>query len=178
MFHRRSGCLSPSRKAVPQGALNLIYAVRALDTFLYAICQDANPLLQRTGIRADLSQSLVKAGGRLQTKMAPENRDHWFNPSRGRAARPIGPARRTPIISGSETEMGEVAIADGDTAAGGQQAVDGSHQTAEQGAGGQEADGCGLGHVCPLFFGRGTIPLGDLRAIYVYQMPDTTDLFA
>jgi hypothetical protein len=60
MFHRRSGRLFPSRKAVPQGALNLIYAVRALDVFLYAICQDANPLLRRTGIRADLSQSLVR----------------------------------------------------------------------------------------------------------------------
>jgi hypothetical protein len=67
----------------------LIYVVRALDIFLYAICQDANPLLLRTGIRADLSQSLVEAGGRLQTKMAPEYRGHWFNPSRGRAARPI-----------------------------------------------------------------------------------------
>ena len=50
--------------------------------------------------------------------------------------------------------MGEVAVADGDTAAGGEQAVDGGHQTAEQGAGGQEADGCSLGHVCPLFLVR------------------------
>ena len=74
--------------------------------------------------------------------------------------------------------MGEVAVADGNAAAGGQKAVDGSHQTAEQGAGGQEADGCSLGHVCPLFFGRGTIPLRDLGTIYVYQMPATTDLFA
>ena len=72
MFHRRSGCLSPSRKAVPQSALDLIYVARALDIFLYAICQDANPLSRRTSIRADLSQSLVKAGGRLQTKMAPQ----------------------------------------------------------------------------------------------------------
>ena len=45
--------------------------------------------------------------------------------------------------------MGQVAVADGNAAAGGQKAVDGSHQTAEQGAGGQEADGCSLGHVSP-----------------------------
>ena len=50
--------------------------------------------------------------------------------------------------------MGQVAVADGNAAGGGQQAVDGSHQTAEQGAGGQEADGCGLGHVRPLFLAR------------------------
>jgi hypothetical protein len=50
--------------------------------------------------------------------------------------------------------MGQVAVADGNAAAGGQKAVDGSHQTAEQGAGGQEADGCSLGHVCPLFLAR------------------------
>ena len=90
--------------------------------------------------------------------------------------------RTNPVVRNhtfsSETEMGEVAVADGNAAAGGQKAVDGSHQTAEQGAGGQEADGCSLGHVCPLFFGRGTIPLRDLGTIYVYQMPATTDLFA
>src|SRR4051812_28679898 len=80
---------------------------------------------------------------------------------------------QNPLFSGSETETGEVAVADGNTAAGGQQAVDGGHQTAEQGAGGQEADGCSFGHVCPLFLGRGTIPLRDLRIIYVYQMPAT-----
>ena len=96
----------------------------------------------------------------------------------GWIARLIAPVRGRSVFSGSETETGEVAIADGNAAAGGQQAIDGSHQAAEQGAGGQEADGCSLGHVCPLFFGRGTIPLGDLATIYVYQMPATTDLFA
>ena len=60
----------------------------------------------------------------------------------------------TSYFQGSETETGEVAVADGNAAAGGQKAVDGSHQTAEQGAGGQEADGCSLGHVCPLFLAR------------------------
>ena len=61
---------------------------------------------------------------------------------------------KNPLFSGSEAETREVAVADGDTAAGGQEAVDRSHQTAEQGAGGQEADGCSLGHVCPLFLVR------------------------
>jgi hypothetical protein len=125
-----------------------------MDVSLYAICQDANPLLQPTGTWADLSQTRVNAGGRLHKKMAPENRGHWFNPSRGRAVRPIAPVRRNPVFSGSETETGEVAVANGDAAAGGQKAVDRSHQAAEQGAGGQEADGCSLGHVCPLFLVR------------------------
>jgi hypothetical protein len=66
----------------------------------------------------------------------------------------IARVRRNPVFSGSETETGEVAVADGNAAAGGQKAVDGSHQTAEQGAGGQEADRCSLGHVCPLFLVR------------------------
>ena len=51
----------------------------------------------------------------------------------------------------SETKIGEVAVADGDAAARGQKAVDRGHQAAEQGAGGKEADGCSLGHECPLF---------------------------
>jgi len=125
-----------------------------MDPSLYAICQDANPLLQPAGIWADLSQTRVNAGGRLQTKMAPENRGHWFSPSGGRAVRPIAPVRRNPVFSGSEAETGEVAIADRNAAAGGEQAVDGSHQAAEQGAGGQEADRYSLGHVCPLFLVR------------------------
>ena len=49
--------------------------------------------------------------------------------------------------------MREVAVANGNPAACGQQAVDGSHQTAEQGAGGQEADGCSLGHGVSPFLG-------------------------
>jgi len=59
--------------------------------------------------------------------------------------------RGTPLFSASETEIGQVAVADGDAAAGGQQAVDGGHEAAEQGAGGHEADRCSLGHKCPLF---------------------------
>ena len=73
--------------------------------------------------------------------------------------------------------MGEIAVADGNAAAGGQQAVDRSHQPAEQVGGGQEADRCSLGHGVP-FSWRGTIPLRDLGTIYVYQMPETTGLFA
>ena len=49
--------------------------------------------------------------------------------------------------------MREVAVANGNPAACGQQAVDGSHQAAEQGAGGQEADGCSLGHGVSPFLG-------------------------
>src|SRR6476620_5427234 len=62
--------------------------------------------------------------------------------------------RGSAVFSGSETEGGQVAVANRNAAAGGQQAVDGSHQAAEQGARGQEADGCSLGHVCPLFLAR------------------------
>ena len=61
------------------------------------------------------------------------------------------PNRTITVSGGQETAF---AVADGNAAAGGQKAVDGSHQTAEQGAGGQEADGCSLGHVCPLFLAR------------------------
>ena len=78
----------------------------------------------------------------------------------------------------SETEMREVTVADGDAAAGGQQAVDRGQQAAEQGAGRYEADGCSLGHVGPLFVRCGGAPLRDLDRSYVYQMPVTTGLFA
>lgn len=111
-------------------------------------------LLRPIAIRADLSQTLVKPAACRQQKMAPET--GAMDPIRAKAGvgRPIAPARRNPLFSGSETETGKVAVADGDAAAGGQQAVDRSHQAAEQRAGGQEADGCSLGHVCPLFLVR------------------------
>ena len=85
--------------------------------------------------------------------MAPET-GAMIQSAKAGAVRLIVRVRRNPVFSGSETETGEVAVADGNTAAGGQKAVDGGHQTAEQGAGGQEADGCSLGHVCPLFLAR------------------------
>ena len=53
-------------------------------------------------------------------------------------------------VLASETKTGEVTVANGDAAARGQEAVDRGHQAAEQRAGGQEADGCSLGHECPL----------------------------
>ena len=56
-----------------------------------------------------------------------------------------------PLFSALKTEIGQVAIAHGDAAAGDQQAVDERHQAAEQGAGGHEADRCSLGHKRPLF---------------------------
>ena len=54
-------------------------------------------------------------------------------------------------LASSETEPGQVAVARGDAGARGQCTVDGGHQSGEQGAGGYEADGCSLGHLCPLF---------------------------
>ena len=53
-------------------------------------------------------------------------------------------------VLASETKTGEVTVANGDAAARGQEEVDRGHQAAEQHAGGQEADGCSLGHECPL----------------------------
>ena len=85
--------------------------------------------------------------------MAPET-GAMIQSAKAGVVRLIAPVRRNPVFSGSETETGEIAVADGNAAAGGQQAIDGSHQTAEQGGGGQEADGCSLGHVCPLFLVR------------------------
>ena len=80
-------------------------------------------------------------------------------------------------VLASEAETGEVAVTNGDAAARGQQAVDRGHQAAEQRAGGKKADGCSLGHECPLSevaeqfrFVMGTV--------YVYQIPETTGLFA
>jgi hypothetical protein len=121
-------------------------------------------LLRRIGVRADLSQMLVKTGGSLQTKMAPETGAIATERFCGGPFAWKDFRSKTAYFLGSETETGQVAIADGNAAAGGQQAVDGSHQAAEQGAGGQEADGCSLGHVVP-FSWRGTIPLRDLGTI-------------
>ena len=58
-----------------------------------------------------------------------------------------------PYFKGSETEARHVAIADGDAAAFGQQAVDRSHHAGEQGGGGQQADRCSLGHGVSPFLG-------------------------
>ena len=68
--------------------------------------------------------------------------------------------------------MGEIAVANGDAAARGQQAVDRGHQAAEQRAGGKEADGCSLGHECPLseVAEQLRFAIGDNLRI-----PDTTD---
>src|SRR6266540_5331822 len=40
----------------------------AMGPFLYAICQDANPLLLWIAVRADLSQTLVKPAARCKQK--------------------------------------------------------------------------------------------------------------
>src|SRR6185295_17348505 len=80
-------------------------------------------------------------------------------------------------LRASEAKAGEVAVANGDAAARDQQAVDRGHQAAEQRAGGKEADGCSLEHGCPLseVAERFRFVMG---TIYVYQMPETTGLFA
>lgn len=87
-------------------------------------------------------------------------------------------AQKVLIVEASEPETGKVAVANRDAAARGQKAVDGCHQAAEQGAGGQEADRCSFGHVLSPFRGRGVAPLRDLLTIYVCQIPATTGLFA
>lgn len=98
--------------------------------------------------------------------------------SSGRVDREIRSQRQDPIFQGSETEIGQVAIAHGDAAAGGQQSIDRGHQAAEQGAGGREADRCSLGHKRPLFLVAEPFRFIISGAIYVYQMPETTGLFA
>jgi len=103
---------------------------------------------------ADLSQTLTSSIGLRHAKTAPETGAIGLKYQDRVGVRTISSSGTIPSVLSSETETGEVAVADGDTAAGGQKAVDGSHQTAEQGAGGQEADGCSLGHVCPLFLMR------------------------
>lgn len=111
-------------------------------------------LLRPIAVRADLSQTLVKPAACRQQKKWPRKPGPWIQSAKARIVHRIAPVRRNPVFAGSETEMGQVAVADGNAAAGGQKAVDGRHQTAEQGAGGQKADGCSLGHVCPLFLAR------------------------
>src|SRR5688500_18228244 len=84
-------------------------------------------------------------------KMAPETGAIDRNIG-GMSLRSVrGSARQMLRNKASETKIGEVAVADGDAAARGQKAVDRGHQAAEQGGGGKQADGCNLGHGCPLF---------------------------
>src|SRR5436190_21653379 len=49
-----------------------------------------------------------------------------------------------------EAEAGKIAVAHRDTRAGGQEAVDGGHETGEQRARRSDGDGGSLGHCCPL----------------------------
>lgn len=100
---------------------------------------------------ADLSQSLVKAAAARKQKMAPEAGAIKFRSSKARSFFGSRPFTESLYFQGLETKTGQVAVADGNAAAGGQQAVDRSHHAREQGGGGQEADRCSLGHGCPLF---------------------------
>src|ERR1700710_644985 len=93
-----------------------------------------------------------------------------------RQAKPTLPQTLVPLAS--EAEVGQVAVTVGDAGAGHQQPVDGGDHAREQRAGGCEGDGSSLGHLGPLLLKRGTVPLRDLRSIYVYQIPVATDLFA
>jgi hypothetical protein len=85
-----------------------------------------------------------------QMKMAPEtgaiDRNTWC--SSRYTARIV--TREIRVVCASKPKIWEVAVADGAAAARGQKAVDRGHQAAERGAGGKEADGCSLGHGCPL----------------------------
>ena len=93
---------------------------------LYAICQEATGILHPTVIPADLSQMSVNADPWSQTKNGPGNRGHLFKPSQACRSSDRAPSAQVLYFSGSETEIGEIAVADGNAAAGGQQAVDGS----------------------------------------------------
>ena len=79
---------------------------------------------------------------------------------------------------GLETEVRKVAVADGDARAGHQQAVDGGHQAAEQGVLEGTRPMEAVLDICVPFPGCGTTPPRDLGTIYVYQIPETTGLFA
>src|SRR5687768_6442653 len=83
-------------------------------------------------------------------KMAPETPGHWST-CLARLAPPCADFLQEACgVSGSKPKIGEVAVANGDAAARRQKAVDRGHQAAEQGAGGNEADRCSLGHGRPL----------------------------
>ena len=112
-------------------------------------------------------------------KKWPRNRGHSLGGILRGEGTSVMPLRSTGAgtLRASEPEIGQVAIAHRNAGAGHQQAVDRRHQAAEQRAGGKKADGCSLGHECPLSevaeqlrFVMGTI--------YVYQIPETTGLFA
>lgn len=90
------------------------------------------------------------SNGLSQKKMAPETGAMDRNTTEDCFGAVCGRWRQKLPNKASETEIGEIAVADGDAAARGQKAVDGGHQAAEQGAGRKEADGCSLGHECPL----------------------------
>src|SRR5918992_843111 len=81
------------------------------------------------------------------------------------------PRKKALNAEASEAERGEIAVANRNTAARDQQTVDGSHQAAEQGGRGQEADGCSLGHGCPLSEVAEELRFRDTGRFYVYQIP-------
>ena len=103
----------------------------------------------------------------------PANRGHlsWIEIVKARSCGDCL-SRKARRVCASETKTGEVAVANGDLAARHQQAVDRGHQTAEQRAGRKEADGCSLGHGCPLsevaeqlrFAIRGNLCIPDTRS--------------
>ena len=89
---------------------------------------------------ADLSQMVVNAGSETRMKNGPGKPGPLIQIICARTVRLVRLANRNAVFSGSKPEIGQVAVADGNAAAGDQQAVDGSHQPAEQRAGGKEAD--------------------------------------
>jgi hypothetical protein len=81
------------------------------------------------------------------------------------------------IQAASNVAAGNVAVADRHLGVDQQQAIDRGKQAGEGRAGGRECDGGRLGHWVP-FLNGSEPPPRDPRTIYVYQIPQTTDLFA
>lgn len=103
-------------------------------------------LLRHNGGQADLSQSGAIEAMAARTQKAPEVPGPWSQVVMVRNAVAASGSLQTAVLTGSEPETGQVAIAHRDPAAFDQKAVDEGHQAAEQRAGGQEGDRCGLGH--------------------------------
>jgi hypothetical protein len=103
--------------------------------------------------------------------MTPENRGHKSGSLLASSTR----LRRRCSWSGfqsSETEIGKVAVADGNPGACHQQAIDSRHQVAKQRGGRREAERSGFGHLVPLLLYSGSLRCS-LRS--KLGIPDTTN---
>jgi hypothetical protein len=103
---------------------------------------------------ADLSQSLVKAAAARKQKMAPEAGAIKFRSSKARSFFGSRPFAESLYFQGLETKTGQVAVADGNAAAGGQQAVDRSHTRANRVVEGRRLIGAVLDMDVPFSWSR------------------------